>query len=236
MAPESFPLARGFRLFRARLPAAGRQAAGRLFLAMSSVRPTSASSPRLPPDSADGGPVREVLSLDRLVTDAGTQVRSAIDDDVVDEYVQALAAGAQFPPVVVFRADGAEMLADGYHRVFAYRKAGRFEVPADVYHGTREDALWFALGANRAHGQRLTGADKRHAIELAYRAWPDLSQVRIAPTQVGCTQQYVSRPFKVRGQLTRGLRVGLVVSCRIGLSASMAADARGHASGVFVTA
>ena len=174
-----------------------------LFLAMSPVRPTSASSPRLPPDSADGGPVREVLSLDRLVTDAGTQVRSAIDDVVVDEYVQALADGAQFPPVVVFRADGAEMLADGFHRVFAYRKAGRSEVPADVYHGTREDALWFALGANRAHGQRLTGADKRHAIELAYRAWPDLSQVRIA-TQVGCTQQYVSR---VRGQLTTSCKL-----------------------------
>ena len=147
---------------------------------MSPVRPTSTSSPRLPPDSAVGGPVREVLSLDQLVTDAGTQVRSAIDDEVVDEYVQALADGAQFPPVVVFRADGAEMLADGYHRVFAYRKAGRSEIPADVYHGTREDALWFALGANRAHGQRLSGADKRRAIELAYRAWPDLSQVRIA--------------------------------------------------------
>ena len=89
---------------------------------MSPVRPTSASSPRLPPDSAVGGPFREVLSLDRLVTDAGTQIRSAIDDDVVDEYVQALADGAQFPP----------------------------------------------------------GTDKRRAIELAYRAWPDLSQVRIA--------------------------------------------------------
>ena len=52
-------------------------------------------------------------------------------------------------------------------------------------------------------GQRLTGADKRHAIELAYRAWPDLSQVRIA-TQVGCTQQYVSR---VRGQLTTSCKL-----------------------------
>ena len=164
---------------------------------MSPVRPTSTSSPRLPPDSAVGGPVREVLSLDQLVTDAGTQVRSAIDDEVVDEYVQALADGAQFPPVVVFRADGAEMLADGYPRVFAYRKAGRSEIPADVYHGTREDALWFALGANRAHGQRLSGADKRRAIELAYRAWPDLSQVRIA-AQVGCAQPYVG---EVRAQL-----------------------------------
>ena len=157
---------------------------------MSSAVPPPGFSPRLPPDSAVGAPLREVLSLDSLVTDAGTQVRSDIDDEVVDEYVQVLVDGAQFPPVVVFRADGADLLADGYHRVFAYRKAGRSEIRADVYHGTREDALWFALGANRAHGQRLSGADKRRAIELAYRAWPDLSQVRIA-AQVGCAQPYV---------------------------------------------
>ena len=165
---------------------------------MSSAVPPSGLSRRLPPDSAVGAPLREVVSLDSLVTDAGTQVRSDIDDAVVDEYVQALLDGAQFPPLVVFRVDGVHLLADGYHRVSAYRKAGRSETGADVYHGTREDALWFALGANRAHGQRLSGADKRRAIELAYRAWPDLSQVRIA-AQVGCAQQYVS---EVRAQLT----------------------------------
>ena len=170
---------------------------------MSSAVPPSGLSRRLPPDSAVGAPLREVVSLDSLVTDAGTQVRSDIDDAVVDEYVQALLDGAQFPPLVVFRVDGVHLLADGYHRVSAYRKAGRSETGADVYHGTREDALWFALGANRAHGQRLSGADKRRAIELAYRAWPDLSQGRIA-LQVGCTQGYVGR---VRAQLNTSIEL-----------------------------
>ena len=118
-------------------------------------------------------PVREVLDVDVFVTDAGTQVRLEIDDDVVAEYAAALAEGVQFPPVVVFRADGSELLVDGFHRVLAYRKAGRSEIEADVYHGTREDALWHTLGANRAHGHRLKSVDKRHAVELAYRAWPD---------------------------------------------------------------
>lgn len=170
---------------------------------MASTVPALDSSPRLPPDSSPRVPVREALSLDILVTDAGIQVRSAIDADVVDEYVQALADGAEFPPVVVFRADGADLLADGFHRLFAYRKADRSEIEADVYHGAREDALWFALGANRAHGQRLNRADKRHAIELAYRAWPDLSQARIG-SQVGCTPQYVG---KVRAQLQTSLEL-----------------------------
>ena len=164
---------------------------------MPSTAPSPDPLPRRPPESSPRVPVREVLSLDRLVIDAGTQVRSAIDDDVVVEYVEALADGAHFPPVVVFRADGAELLSDGFHRVVAYRKAGRSEIEADVYHGDRDDTLWFALGANRAHGHRPSRADKRRAIELAYRAWPDLSQVRIA-AQVGCTHQYVSQ---VRRQL-----------------------------------
>ena len=170
---------------------------------MTSTASPAPSSPRLPPESSSRVPVREVLSLDGLVTDAGTQVRSAIDDDVVAEYVAAVADGAQFPPVVVFRADGTDLLSDGFHRVLAYREAGRTEIEADVYHGAREDALWFALGANRAHGHRLSRDDKRHAVELAYRAWPDLSQVRIAG-QVGCTQQYVS---KIRAQLTTSCKL-----------------------------
>ena len=145
-----------------------------------------------PPDSIPRVPVREVLDLDVLVTDGGTQVRMEIDDDVVAEYAEALAEGVQFPPVVVFRDDGTELLVDGFHRVLAYRKAGRSDIEADVYHGTREEALWYALGANRAHGQRLKSVDKRHAVEMAYRAWPDSSQRRIAQ-QVGCTQPYVSR-------------------------------------------
>ena len=89
------------------------------------------------------------------------------------------------------------MLADGFHRVRAYQQVGRSEIEADVYQGDRDDALWFALGANRAHGQRLSSKDKRRAIQIAYNAWPDVSQVRIA-TQVGCTHQYVG---KVRQQL-----------------------------------
>ena len=78
-----------------------------------------------------------------------------------------------------------------------YQQAGRSEIEADVYQGDRDDALWFALGANRAHGQRLSGEDKRRAIEIAYNAWPEISQRRIA-AHVGCGHQYVGR---VREQL-----------------------------------
>ena len=130
-------------------------------------------SSRLPPELSARVPVRETLPLD------------------------SLEQGDRFPPVVVFRGDGRDLLSDGFHRVHAYRKAGRSEIEADVRPGTFDDALWFALGANSGHGERLQRGDKRHAIELAYRAWPDASQRRIAE-HVGCSQAHVGR---VRSQL-----------------------------------
>ena len=159
---------------------------------------TPPSEGKLPPDAAGQKPTRQTVALTQLVTTAGTQVRSEISESVVAEYVEALGEGSRFPPVVVFRADGADVLADGFHRVRAYQEAGRDEIEADIYEGGPDEALWYALGANRAHGQRLNPTDKRRAIELAYKAWPDISQVRIA-AQVGCGQQYVG---KVRQQLT----------------------------------
>ena len=157
----------------------------------------SAKTARLPPEESGQTPTRETLPLEKLVTDAGTQVRSEISEYIVAEYVDALGEGARFPPVVVFRGKDGDVLADGFHRVRAYQQAGRSEIEADVYQGDRDDALWFALGANRAHGQRLSGEDKRRAIEIAYKAWPEISQTRIA-AHVGCAQPYVGR---VRAQL-----------------------------------
>ena len=99
-----------------------------------------------------------MLPLDEIIADARTQVRAAIDEAVVDEYVEQLDAGVVFPPVTVFRSEAGTYLGDGFHRVAVHRRAGLPEIAADIRTGNRADALWFALGANRAHGHRLTAA------------------------------------------------------------------------------
>ena len=139
----------------------------------------------------------EILSIGEIIIDAGTQVRAQIDEAIVEEYAEHLAAGGTLPPVTAFRDGGSTYLADGFHRLRAHQRAERTEIEAQVQTGTREDALWCALGANRAHGHRLTSADKKHAIELALEVWPDRSQRRIA-AQIGCSQRYVG---KVRAQV-----------------------------------
>ena len=78
------------------------------------------------------------------------------------------------------------------HRALASRRVGRHEIDAEVHSGTKTDALWYALGANRANGLRLTLADKQHAIRLALTAWPNKSQRKLAG-QIGCSKTYVQR-------------------------------------------
>lgn len=132
-----------------------------------------------------------------VVVDAGTQVRAALDEQVVKDYAEAMTAGAVFPPIVLFHDGNQHYLADGFHRLMAAQRIAWRELDADVRAGTKEDALWFALGANKTNGKRLTDSDKRHAIEIAVAAWPERSAGDIA-AQVGCGSSYVS---KVRGAM-----------------------------------
>ena len=130
------------------------------------------------------------LALDTIAVDAGTQVWSAINDDVVADYAERLAEGVTFPPVVVFHDGSQFYLADGFHRVLASRRVGRDVIEAEVRTGTKTDALWHALGANRANRLRLTPADKQHAVRMALTVWPHRSQRKLAG-QIGCSKTYV---------------------------------------------
>lgn len=134
----------------------------------------------------------ESLRLDQIEFTAGTQVREAINESVVNDYADRLNEGDTFPPVVVFHDGNRYHLADGFHRGMAHLRLGREAIAADVHVGTKEDALWFALGANKTNGAQLTFEDKRHAILLASQTWNDRSQRDIA-AQIGCSQPFVSK-------------------------------------------
>lgn len=137
------------------------------------------------------------IRLDQITFDAGTQIRAAIDEQVVADYAEAMTTGATFPPIVLFHDGSQHYLGDGFHRFMAAQRNQFREIDADVKPGTKEDALWFALGANRANGKRLTEGDKRHAIVLAFKTWPERSARAIAE-QLGANNSWVS---EVRSQV-----------------------------------
>lgn len=133
------------------------------------------------------------VQLDQIITDAGTQARAALNEDVVAEYAEAIIAGADMPPVTVFHDGKRHILADGFHRYFAHVKARALEIAADVRKGTKRDAILYSVGANGAHGLRRTNADKRCAVKtlLADKEWAKWSDRQIADA-CGVSQPFVS--------------------------------------------
>jgi hypothetical protein len=129
-----------------------------------------------------GRPVQVAIS--QISTDGGTQMRAGLDDATVFEYTQSMIAAqgwGTFPAVVAYHDGAAYWLADGFHRVAAFRDAfpdGSKTIPVEVRAGTRRDAVLHAAGANAQHGLRRTNQDKRRAVETLLRdeewaAWSD---------------------------------------------------------------
>ena len=56
---------------------------------------------------------------------------------------------------------------DGFHRVAAAELAKLTEIAADVAEGTRDEAVWASIAANKAHGLKRTDDDKRKAVWTA---------------------------------------------------------------------
>lgn len=141
-----------------------------------------------------------MIPVDQINTTAGTQTRINIDELVVAEYAERMQEGDIFPPVVVFHDGNGYYLADGFHRVMAASRLNLEDIDADVQKGTRQDAVWYALGANKRNGKRMEPGDKRNAILIALHEFPEKSQQEIAE-QVGCAQSYVNR-IKTEANIT----------------------------------
>ena len=128
-----------------------------------------------------------------------TGIRDSWDESTVDQYAEAMLEGAVFPPIIVYSDGENYFLADGFHRVLAAEKLGWREIDAEVRDGGRQDAIWYALAANKIHGLRMSRADVRQAIKRALQEFLDRSNREIA-RQIGCGDQLVS---EVRTELEK---------------------------------
>lgn len=119
-----------------------------------------------------------MLDLALIRIDGGTQIRAELNQETVDSYAEAYLAGAVFPPVTVFFDGKDRWLADGFHRFFAAKKAGKTTILESITPGTKRDAILFSLGANGTHGLNRTNADKRNAVttmlqDPEWASWSD---------------------------------------------------------------
>jgi hypothetical protein len=186
--------------------------AGRVMTAHSSEVAAVESAPNVPSGTilckcrgrSMGATVSEVrrIPIDAIKVDPAVQQRvNGTSEEVVGEYAQAMSDGATFPPAVVFNDGGGNYyLADGFHRMEAYRLAHSDvdEIECEVHPGNRNDALLFACGANA--GLRRSPSDQRKAVTTLLRSetweqWSDREigrRCKVSPTLVAKVRKDVS--------------------------------------------
>ena len=121
------------------------------------------------------------VSIDSIRIDGGTQTRELINESAVIQYAEDILHGSIFPPIEIFDDGVNKWLVDGFHRLFAHKRAGITEIEVNVHQGTQRDAQFYALGVNDAHGLQRTNADKRKAVMIVLNdlEWQDYSDVKL---------------------------------------------------------
>jgi hypothetical protein len=110
-------------------------------------------------------PLVRRLALDDITVDETVQARAQmLGEDVVEEYAAAMREDEEFPALVVFQQGGTYILADGFTRHAAAKRAGLTTFECVVYPGGLRDAMLYAVGANACHGHPRSNADKRSAV------------------------------------------------------------------------
>ena len=108
------------------------------------------------------------VKLENINVDPDLTIRSRkgdtgfVDEATVNSYVECLDS---LPPIMVYKVEGEDrlLLADGFHRMAAFRKANRREIEVYTVEGTRAEAGIYAATANLTHGRPLTSDEVRLA-------------------------------------------------------------------------
>ena len=121
------------------------------------------------------------VNIDSIRIDGGTQTRELINETAVAQYTEDLLNGCIFPPIEIFDDGVNKWLVDGFHRLFAHKRADYKQIEVNVHQGTLRDAQFYALGVNDKHGLQRTNADKRKAVMIALDdlEWQDLSDIKL---------------------------------------------------------
>lgn len=144
----------------------------------------------------------KVMNLAALVLDPRLQSRVEINEETVSEYATDIESGDQFPPVIVFFDSTHFYLADGYHRYYGHKRAGKVSIQCEVINGTIRDAIYHSTAVNAKHGMRRSYADRRKAVMtlLDDFEWSLKSNTEIAK-HVGVSVSFVSNLRNSSGKM-----------------------------------
>lgn len=144
-----------------------------------------------------------LLPIARITLLASTlRVRIQMSEETIMRYAECMESTDDlngFPPLEVYFDGKQYLLADGYLRLEAAKRAGHESIRVAINAGTADDAFWAAIIANGKHGLGLSRIERNRIIEIVVKRWPDRSSRMIAMA-IGVSGKYVSR---IRNELAR---------------------------------
>jgi len=100
-------------------------------------------------------------------------------EEKIEEYKEAMEAGEQFPPIVVWDRNGHYWLIDGMHRLLACRRLGKEVIKAEVVELADEvEARMLAIEKNMLHGIPLSREEKKELARLLYADGVEIERLR----------------------------------------------------------
>lgn len=141
----------------------------------------------------------QTLLINEISVDPNLQSRVAINQNIVNDYAEAIQSTDTLPPLTVFHDGICYFLADGFHRLQAHKNLGRDRLSVEIIDGGRRDAFVFALSANAEHGLRRSRADKLRAVQMALED-PELGQ---------CSNREIAKLCKVSHSFVNATRESL---------------------------
>lgn len=112
--------------------------------------------------------ITATIVIEKIVVDENsTQIRNALTENAVRQYVRNYKYGSGMPPIEVAVVDDIFYLVDGYHRLEALRRLGRTTVTATVYElPDLESVVWRGWEINSKPGVHYTNDERRKAFKL----------------------------------------------------------------------
>lgn len=119
------------------------------------------------------------VSIDDLKRDFGFYPRESVDYATVSRFMDAMRAGAKFPPLKIDANTG--RIIDGFHRYGAYQQLGVSMVEV-IGAEPKSDAEFFflAVSANKAHGLGYSHTDQLKIVKLAARLGLEREKIALA--------------------------------------------------------
>ena len=109
------------------------------------------------------------IEIDKIRRNGGTQTRAELCESHIEDLVNGLGQGNEFPPVELYYDGINYWLTDGFHRTEATLQSSRNTIKAVVVPGTQQDAQWRSFSVNQHLALKRSNADKVRTIAAALK-------------------------------------------------------------------